>query len=146
MFLCSALRDRRFPAIQRKEVTSLQCTVSLLHSFESAVDWQDWDIGRHGLIIVFTDPYTAARRTATFLPEVAAHENWSKQYTIDALIRKAGFSGSVSSALRLSLTVTRYQSTAYTMSHNEYIIQTTAPISDAEGQLAASRVPIPVQA
>lgn len=32
-----------------------------------------------GLIIEFTDPHSGSRRTATFLPEVAAHEGWDKQ-------------------------------------------------------------------
>ncbi len=32
-----------------------------------------------GLIIEFTDPHSGGRRTATFLPEVAAHEGWDKQ-------------------------------------------------------------------
>lgn len=32
-----------------------------------------------GLVIEFADPHTGAHRTATFLPEVAAHEGWDKQ-------------------------------------------------------------------
>ncbi len=32
-----------------------------------------------GLVIEFVDPATGGRRTATFLPEVAAHEGWDKQ-------------------------------------------------------------------
>ena len=32
-----------------------------------------------GLIIEFACPHSGGRRTATFLPEVAAHEGWDKQ-------------------------------------------------------------------
>lgn len=45
---CSALQDRRFHPILPREVPSLQCTVSLLHSFEPARSWRDWEIGVHG--------------------------------------------------------------------------------------------------
>ena len=31
-------------------------------------------VGKHGLIIEFTDPDYNVRRSATYLPEVAAHE------------------------------------------------------------------------
>lgn len=31
-------------------------------------------VGKHGLIIEFTDPDYSTRRSATYLPEVAAHE------------------------------------------------------------------------
>ena len=33
-----------------------------------------FQIGKHGIIIEFTDPDNNARRSATYLPEVAAHE------------------------------------------------------------------------
>lgn len=40
--------------------------------------------------------------------------------TIDHLIAKAGCSVSVTSTLRASLAVTRYQSSAYSLSYDEY--------------------------
>ena len=118
--LCSALRDKRFAPIQRKELQSLQCTVSLLHSFEAAANWQQWSIGVHGLIINFTDPLTRQHRTATFLPEIAAHEGWTHMEAIDSLVRKSGFSGSVTHALRDALRLTRYQSTAQSLTYQEW--------------------------
>lgn len=56
---CSALHDRRFPAITADEVPQLSCTVSFLHSFEHAADWSDWTVGTHGLIIKFTGQSTS---------------------------------------------------------------------------------------
>lgn len=47
-------------------------------------------MGRHGLIIKFTDPLLQCRRTATFLPEVAADQGWSRRQCLESLIRKAG--------------------------------------------------------
>ncbi|CAI9091376.1 OLC1v1026397C2 [Oldenlandia corymbosa var. corymbosa] len=42
------------------------------------------------MIIEFTDPDTNSRRSATYLPEVAAHEGWTQKEAIDSLMRKAG--------------------------------------------------------
>ncbi|EPS58208.1 hypothetical protein M569_16608, partial [Genlisea aurea] len=72
--LTSALRDRRFPPIQAKELPYLECTVSILTNYQNASDYLDWEVGKHGLIIEFTDPDHGTRRSATYLPEVAAHE------------------------------------------------------------------------
>lgn len=119
--LTSALRDTRFSPIQLKEVPSLKCTVSLLSCFEPAADWTDWEVGVHGLIIKFTDPEMSAKRTATFLPEVAHEQGWNHEECIDSLIRKAGYAGRVSNQLRQSLQVERYQSTTATMTYAEFM-------------------------
>ncbi|XP_008786320.1 uncharacterized protein At2g38710 [Phoenix dactylifera] len=130
--LTSALRDRRFPPIQAKELPYLECTVSILTDYESALHYLDWEIGKHGLIIEFTDPDYNTRRSATYLPEVAAHEGWAKTETIDSLMRKAGYNGVITESLRRRLRVTRYQSTLYTMHYSDYasyvkMIRGTAP-------------------
>ncbi|XP_072962065.1 uncharacterized protein At2g38710-like [Typha angustifolia] len=118
--LTSALRDRRFPPIQAKELPYLECTVSILADYETALHYLDWEVGKHGLIIEFTDPTYSTRRSATYLPEVAAHEGWTQMETIDSLMRKAGYNGAISESLRKKLRVTRYQSTLYTMHYSDY--------------------------
>ncbi|PKA60013.1 Uncharacterized protein AXF42_Ash009697 [Apostasia shenzhenica] len=119
--LTSALRDRRFPPVQAKELPFLECTVSILTDYETALNHLDWEVGKHGLIIEFTDPDYNSRRSATYLPEVAAHEGWTKIEAIDSLMRKAGYNGVITESLRKRLRVTRYQSTLYTMHYAEYI-------------------------
>ncbi|ONK72195.1 uncharacterized protein A4U43_C04F16760 [Asparagus officinalis] len=119
--LTSALRDRRFSPIQAKELPFLECTVSVLTNYESALHYLDWEVGKHGLIIEFTDPDNNIRRSGTYLPEVAAHEGWTKIETIDSLMRKAGYNGHITEAHRKRLNITRYQSTLYTMHFNEYV-------------------------
>ncbi|KAI8563397.1 hypothetical protein RHMOL_Rhmol03G0108800 [Rhododendron molle] len=42
--LTSALRDRRFPPIQAKELPSLECTVSILTDYESDLHYLDWEV------------------------------------------------------------------------------------------------------
>lgn len=119
--LTSALRDRRFAPIEARELPQLKCTVSLLSGFEVATGWEDWEIGTHGLVIEFVDPGTGGRRTATFLPEVAAHEGWDKQQTLDHLILKAGYTCSpITVRTSTTLKVTRYQSTTFSLTYDEY--------------------------
>ncbi|GLC37449.1 hypothetical protein PLESTB_001584600 [Pleodorina starrii] len=122
--LNSSLRDHRFSPIKLKELPSLQCKVSLLARFEKAAGWQDWTVGVHGIIIHFTDPdphARGARRTATFLPDVAPEQGWNQQQAVDALIRKAGYNGSIGPSLRESLSLERYQSTIAAITYDEFM-------------------------
>ena len=128
--LNSALRDRRFPPIQAKELPTLECTVSILTDYENANDYLDWEVGTHGIIIEFTDPDYNTRRSATYLPEVAAHEGWTKLEAIDSLIRKAGYNGAITESLRKRLQLTKYQSTLFTMHYSEYV----AYVKQARGE------------
>lgn len=118
--LTSAFRDRRFNPVERSELPLLHCSVSLLHSFERAPAWNAWEVGKHGLVIEFSDPDSGARRTATFLPHVAEAEGWDHDRTLESLVRKAGYNGRVDAPLLGALHVTRYQSTAFGMSYREY--------------------------
>ncbi|GKU91531.1 hypothetical protein SLEP1_g5395 [Rubroshorea leprosula] len=61
------------------------------------------------------------RLRATYLPEVAAHEGWTKVEAIESLMRKAGYDGAITEALRESVNLTRYQSTIFTMPYSDYI-------------------------
>ncbi|XP_020231888.1 uncharacterized protein At2g38710 [Cajanus cajan] len=119
--LTSALRDRRFPPIQANELPFLECTVSILANYETANNYLDWEIEKHGIIIEFSDPVYKTRRSATYLPEVAANEGWTKIEAIDSLIRKAGYNGQITDELRMQLQLTRYQSTLFTMHYSEYV-------------------------
>eukprot|EP00210_Caulerpa_lentillifera_P005082 g4854.t2 len=88
--LKSAFDDRRFDPIWEEEVPFLSCDVSLLFCYEVAKNWQDWEIGVHGLIIKFNDERHRLNRSATYLPEVPKDNSWSREETLKNLIRKAG--------------------------------------------------------
>ena len=177
--LTSALRDRRFPPVQRGEVPALHCTVSLLRAFEEGLGWDDWVPGRHGIIIEFEEPddgvevaegapeasggsslggggggggssggsrslrsrllrgggtassnsasssssRSSPSRTvlsATYLPHVAPEQGWGVDDAIRSLVRKAGFGGKVSEALKRELRLTRYEISMAGMGWREY--------------------------
>lgn len=119
--LTSALRDHRFPPIQAKELPFLQCTVSILTNYENAANHLDWEVGKHGIIIEFTDPDYNTKRSATYLPDVAAQEGWTTIEAIDSLMRKAGYNGSITESVRSRIRLTRYQSTLFTMHYTDYV-------------------------
>jgi len=59
--------------------------------------------------------------SATYLPDVAHSQGWTQTETLDSAIRKAGYSGRITPALRNTLRVTRYQSSHYTVTYEEWI-------------------------
>lgn len=107
-------------------------------------------VGKHGIIIEFTEPVTGIKRNATYLPEVPAHEGtifddtnfrlayksvsygnisygyfsfagWTKIEAIDSLVRKAGYNGEITESVRRRIHLTRYQSTLFSMHYSEYL-------------------------
>ena len=94
-------------------------SVSILRHFEDSQDYMDWEIGVHGIRIEFLTE-KGTKRTATFLPEVAPEQGWDHVQTIDSLLRKGGFKGTISSEVRNSIRLTRYQSEKMTVSYQEY--------------------------
>ncbi|KAI9834206.1 MAG: hypothetical protein M1819_003044 [Sarea resinae] len=89
--LTSAFDDVRFSPITKKELPTLSCSVTLLTTFEPCAHALDWSLGTHGLRISFT--YHGRRHGATYLPDVAPEQGWTKDETVISLMRKAGWSG-----------------------------------------------------
>jgi len=118
--LTSALRDRRFPPIGHAEVWQLHCGVSLLHSYEGGRAWDDWEPGRHGVVIRFPDPGSRRSMQATFLPEIAEREGWDQRETMEHLVRKAGWRGGATGDVLASIDLTRYQSSYCALTYGEY--------------------------
>lgn len=46
---------------------------------------------------------------------------WNQIQTIDSLLRKGGFKGTITAEVRNSIKVTRYQSEKVTVAYNEYL-------------------------
>eukprot|EP00698_Gefionella_okellyi_P011652 TRINITY_DN3085_c0_g1_i3.p1 TRINITY_DN3085_c0_g1~~TRINITY_DN3085_c0_g1_i3.p1 ORF type:complete len:140 (-),score=3.97 TRINITY_DN3085_c0_g1_i3:78-497(-) len=114
----SALRDRRFSSVTHSEVPSLHCTVSLLVQFEPC-GLYDWEIGRHGLLIEYSEDGETS--SGTYLPEVCPEQGWTKDECIDSLIRKSGYEKRITDSFKQSLKVTRYQSSRAELTYDEYL-------------------------
>jgi len=118
--LVSAFKDGRFPPIVKTELPSLVCGVSLLTEFEKGTDYLDWEIGVHGIWIEFRDN-NGKKKTATYLPEIAKEQGWTKQKTIDSLLRKGGYRGTITNDFLQSIILTRYQSEKARATYKEYL-------------------------
>lgn len=101
--LAAAFDDSRFPPIELHELSLLKCTVYLLHSFEKAKNWKDWEIGVHGIRIKYRN------YGATFLPSVMSEYGWDHKETLVNLLNKAGYRGEVSDSVLSAVEVIRYQ-------------------------------------
>lgn len=71
------------------------------------------------------------------MPEIAAREGWSVRYTVESLIRKAGYAGPITERLMASLAVTRYQSSPLTRSWADYEEDVAAARNAAAAKAAA---------
>ena len=89
--LTSALDDQRFNPIPSSLLPQLFCSITLLADFTTASNPLDWDLGVHGIRISFTSPSGTRRYGATYLPDVAVEQGWTKEETIESLMRKAGW-------------------------------------------------------
>lgn len=58
----------------------------------------DWILGTHGLRISFV--HRGRRYGATYLPDVPVEQGWTKEETVESLMRKAGWDGGVGSVAR----------------------------------------------
>ncbi len=110
----AAFEDSRFSPITKREFTNLQVGVSLLTDFEQAADWQDFEIGKHGIRLHYKN------MSATYLPEVAKDQGWDHDETIKSLLRKAGFAGSVTNHIKSSIQLERYQSSKAYLDFDEW--------------------------
>ncbi|KAJ5629066.1 hypothetical protein N7490_011294 [Penicillium lividum] len=97
--MTSAFDDNRFSPITESILPALSCSLTLLGSFEPCDDAMDWTLGTHGLRISFVNHHR--RYGATYLPDVAVEQGWSKEETVESLMRKAGWDGGGSVARRL---------------------------------------------
>ncbi|KAL7528226.1 hypothetical protein ACHAXR_002335 [Thalassiosira sp. AJA248-18] len=124
--ITSALHDQRFDPIAISELPFLRVGVSLLVKYEECKDCLDWQVGVHGIIIKFESMKKGKGReqqrtySATYLPEVAYEQRWSQEEAVISLVRKAGYRGVISDDLLAQICCTRYQSSKYRLSYQEY--------------------------
>lgn len=124
--LSSAFKDRRFNPISLREMRELRVGVSLLVKYEECRNCFDWKVGVHGIIIKFDigrKGYSFEEHySATYLPEVAYEQQWSQEDAVISLIRKAGYHGSITEELLVRIECTRYQSSKFRATYQDYVM------------------------
>lgn len=118
----SALHDTRFNPVSQAELPELRCAVTLLTNFEDCEGWDDWVVGEHGIKIRFKAK--GRSYSGTYLPSVAAEQEWTKEETMLSLMRKAGWRGSQDSWREIasdpSMQVERYRGDKEEVEFAEY--------------------------
>lgn len=87
--LTSAFEDTRFSPIPQHQVPKLACSLTLLADFEQCDGPLEWELGKHGIRISFSS--RSRKYGATYLPYVATDQGWTKEETLESLMRKAGW-------------------------------------------------------
>jgi len=116
--LTSALQDTRFNPITLRELPALEVSVTLLTDFEPCSHALDWELGVHGIKISFYERHR--RYSATYLPDVAVEQGWSKEETMESLMQKAGWSGRKAWREVAELKVVRYQGRKESVEYEEF--------------------------
>ncbi|KAL3790977.1 hypothetical protein ACHAWO_000137 [Cyclotella atomus] len=143
--LLSAFKDRRFNPISLHELRELRVGVSLLVKYEECKNCFDWKVGTHGIIIKFEISRRGSsygeQYSATYLPEVAYEQRWNPEDTVISLIRKAGYRGYISDELLEQIQCTRYQSSKYRTTYQDYVMSKwhgEDPLSSADAVTVAA--------
>lgn len=121
--LKSAFEDSRFDPIGKSEFSTLTCTVSVLTDDEMCKDWKDWEIGKHGVSIRYTDPKTKKVHHALFLPEVMVDHELNHCSTMEHLFEKAGYHDKITKSILEDVQVTRFRSMKHSVKVSEYLAQ-----------------------
>ena len=103
--LTSAFDDHRFNPIPASLLPQLSCDITLLANFTDCNGPLDWELGVHGIRISFLNKNGTRRYGATYLPDVAVEQGWSKEETLESLMRKAGWDSTAAAAASSSSTV-----------------------------------------
>jgi len=98
----------------------LKVWVSLLVKYEECADCLDWEVGKHGIFITFL--VDSKNYNATYLPEVAYAQGWTKKECIESLVRKAGYQKNMSNEFLAGIKCTRYQSSKQELTYARYVI------------------------
>ena len=93
--------------------------VSLLVNFEKNKKWNEWEVGKHGIVIEFD--YNGDSFNGTFLPEVAKEQGWDVETTVKYLIRKAGCSSKKFDEIFNLIKLTTYESSKEEVTYEEFL-------------------------
>lgn len=117
--LISALEDKRFDPINLRILNGLSVSISILHNFQKKQDCFDFKIGLEGIKINFY--HNNHHYQSTFLPNVLTEQNWTKEQSIVAAIKKSGYSQKIDKDLYSRINLETFESEYKSMSYKNYL-------------------------
>ena len=105
------------------------CSLAILYSIpECKCTCTCSQVGIHGIQIEF--PLKGKLKTATYLPEVAHEQGWTKEQAVNSLLRKGGYTELITEHFRSqSVRVTRYRTEKCTVTYEDYVMKGRLRIS-----------------
>ena len=82
--ISAALKDPRFPAVSKAELSQLHYEISVLSPFQQVYDTDHIKVGKHGLMI------KKHQYEGLLLPQVATDNHWDRTTFLEQTCRKAG--------------------------------------------------------
>ncbi len=82
--LLSALSDRRFQPVEKKELDKIDIEISVMSPRKKVKSWKQIVLGRDGIIL------EKDKHKALYLPQVALEQGWTIEDTLSHLAEKAG--------------------------------------------------------
>jgi len=82
----SAFEDPRFRELSKDEIDKIVIEISVLSEFEPIKNYEDIEVGKHGLLL-------EEGGRAVLLPQVATEQNFNRSQFLTALCHKAGLYG-----------------------------------------------------
>jgi len=116
----SAFEDPRQAPITHEDIPYLRCSVSVIlpKTYKTIQQFEDWELGKHGIRIVFK--VGDAQYSKVYPPETILARGWNKRGAIEEGIRKAGYTGELTPQFMAGVEIIRFETSSCIVSAKDY--------------------------
>lgn len=116
----SAFEDPRQNPITHEDIPYLRCSASVIlpKTYKTIQKFDDWEVGKHGIRIVFKVGDT--QYSKVYPPETILARGWTKKAAIEEGIRKAGYTGDLTPQFMASVEIIRFETSSCIVSAKDY--------------------------
>lgn len=116
----SAFEDPRQNPITHEDIPYLRCSASVIlpKTYKTIQQFDDWELGKHGIRIVFKVGTT--QYSKVYPPETILARGWTKKAAIEEGIRKAGYTGELTPQFMAGVEIIRFETSSCIVSAKDY--------------------------
>ncbi|ELR21545.1 DnaJ domain containing protein [Acanthamoeba castellanii str. Neff] len=129
----SAFEDPRQNPITAEDIPYLRCSASVIlpKTYKTIQKLDDWEVGKHGIRILFK--VGATQYSKVYPPETILARGWNKKEAIEEGIRKAGYTGDLTPQFMATVEIIRFETSSCIVSAKDYFKHVET--KDKEGKL-----------